>query len=46
MISMLLSPELFSLYQQGGNDTEGKGFACNSAVKALFFKAVSPRGKN
>lgn len=45
MISMFLSPELLSLSQQVGNDTEGKGFACNSAAKALFSSSKqSPQG--
>lgn len=39
---MFLSPELLSLSQQVGNDTEGKGFACNSAVKALFSSSKQP----
>lgn len=46
MSSVFLSPELLSLSQQVGNDTERKVFACNSAVKALFFKAISLRAKN
>lgn len=42
---MFLSPELLSLSQRVGNETEGKGLACNSAVKALFSSSKqSPRG--
>lgn len=42
---MFLSPELLSFSQQAGNNTEGKGFACNSASKALFSSSKQfPQG--